>query len=110
MIENKNISILQFCRNNCVSLKWFINYLKERKYIYIQYYGKGKERHKNIAFPKYDTEEGNGLFEMNRKPSPFNKNKNNINIQMTPKGQECFIELLKKEGMINGDIKYQRVI
>lgn len=99
-IANDNISISQFCRNCNVSQKRFLEYLKKEKYIYVQYYGKEKERHKNIAFPKYDTEEGNGLFEMNKKPNHFNKNKNNINIQVTPKGQEYFLELIKKEGKI----------
>lgn len=105
MIENKNISILQLCRNNNISPKWFINYLKEKKYIYIQYYGKGKERHKNIAFPKYDTEEGIGFFEMNKRENHFNKGKNNVNIQLTPKGQEYFINLLEEEGVLNGSLK-----
>ena len=105
-VEKRNISISHFCRNNNISQKWLISYLKDNKYIYIQYYGKEKERHKNIAFPKYDTEEGIGLFEMNKKPNVYNKNKNNINIQITPKGQKYFIETLKKEGVINGNIKY----
>lgn len=99
MSEENNISISQFCRNNNISQKGFIDFLKKSKYIYIQYYGKEKERHKNIAFPKYDTEEGIGLFEMNKKPNHFNKNKNNINIQLTPKGQDYFIKLLKEEGL-----------
>lgn len=99
IIDNNNISIQQFCKNNYINQKDFINYLKEKKYIYIQYYGQKKERHKNVAFPKYDTEEGNGLFEMNRKPNYYNENKNNINIQLTKKGQEYFIDLLRKEGL-----------
>ena len=106
MTDDNNISISQFCRNNNISQRCFIDYLKKKKYIYIQYYGKDKDRHKNIAFPKYDTEEGIGLFEMNKKPNFYNKNKTNINIQLTYKGQKHFIELFKKEGIINGNIKY----
>lgn len=101
MTEEKNVSISHFCRDNKIPQKWFIDYLKKNKYIYVQYYGKEKERHKNIAFPKYDTENGDGLFEMNKRPSLFNGHKNNINIQITPKGQEYFTDLLRIEGNYN---------
>lgn len=97
----ENISITDFCKMNNISRNSFIDYLIKNKYIYIQYYGKNKERHKNIAFPKYDTEKGTGIFEMNKSPNLFNKGKNNVNIQITPKGQEYFINNLKKEGMTN---------
>lgn len=100
MTEEENISISKFCRNNNIPRNEFIEYLKKKKFIYSQPYGKDKERQKNIAYPKYDTEEGLGYFEMNKKPNLFNKGKNNVNIQITPKGQEYFNELLKKEGMM----------
>ena len=43
---------------------------------------------------------------MNQKPNLYNKNKNNINIQITPTGQEYFIQMLTKERFINGNTKY----
>lgn len=110
MMEEKNISIRQFCKNNEISQKAFKEYLIEQKFIYKQYYGKDKNRHKYISFPKYDTEEGNGLFEMNINPNHFNRGKNNMNIQITTKGQKYFIDKLEKEGILHGSIKHQRII
>lgn len=90
-----NISITDFCSNNEIDKKLFFEYLRKKKYIYSQPYGKMKKRIKNIAYPQYDTENGNGLFEMNRRKNQFN-NKDNINIQLTPKGQTYFTELHDK--------------
>ena len=101
-----NLSFTDFCKGIGIKRNVFIEFLIKNKYIYIQYYGKNKERHKNIAFPKYDTKNGLGLFEMNQKPNLYNKNKNNINIQITPTGQEYFIQMLTKERFINGNTKY----
>lgn len=98
--EKKNISITEFSKRYKLSRKWLIEYMIKKKFIYVQHYGEEKERAKNIAFPKYDTEKGIGLFEMNKRKSKFNKGKNDVNIQLTPKGQEYFEELLKKEGYI----------
>ena len=102
-INDNNISITDFCKSISVNRTIFINYLLNNKYIYVQYYGTNKDRRKNISFPKYDTENGIGLFEMNKNPNQFNFQKNNINLQITNKGQEYFKELLKKEGIIYGN-------
>ncbi len=93
--QKKNISLSDFFKSLGIPTKKGIRYLIDNKYIYIEYYGKEKTRHKNVSFPKYDTEKGIGYFEMNRRPNSFNKNKSNINIQITPKGQEFFKEKLK---------------
>ena len=103
----KNISITDFCSVVGIRRSDFIDFLIEHKYIYRSYYGEEKERYKNVAFPRFDTTKGMGLFEMNKKPSNFNRNKSNINIQITPKGFIYFSELLKKEGLIkNGNYEY----
>lgn len=96
-VQNENISISEFARNIGLKRNDVIDYMIKNKYIYRQYYGKEKEKSKNIAFPKYDTKNGRGFFEMNERENVFNKGKNNINIQITPKGQEYFIKLLNKE-------------
>ena len=100
--KNKNISITDFCKLLNIKRNSFISYLINHKYIYIQYYGSTKDNRKNISFPKYDTENGNGLFEMNKTLNTFNS-KNNINLQITEKGQKFFKDLLRKERLINGD-------
>lgn len=102
-VDEKNISITDFCKQFSIKRNIFIDYLLKNKYIYIQYYGVNKDRRKNISFPKYDTESGIGLFEMNKNPNHFNSHKNNINLQLTNKGQKYFIELLMKEGVIYGN-------
>lgn len=99
-IQEGNISISEFSKRINLPRNEVIEYMIRNKYIYRQYYGKEKERFKNIAFPKYDTKHGKGLFEMNERKSMYNEGKNNVNIQITPKGQNYFIELFKKEGMI----------
>ena len=90
-----NISFTEFCKRYHINRTKFIYYLFKHKYIYKQPYGEYKKRSKNIAYPQYDTKKGIGLFEMNER---FNKytNKNNVNIQLTPKGQKTFIELHDK--------------
>lgn len=100
--KNNNISITTFCKQLNIKRDDFIKYLINHKYIYIQYYGTTKDKRKNISFPKYDTENGIGLFEMNKTLNTFNS-KNNINLQITPIGQTYFKELLIKEGFINGN-------
>ena len=99
---NNNISITDFCRLIKIKRNDFISYLISHKYIYIQYYGSNKDKRKNISFPKYDTENGIGLFEMNKSFNTYNS-KNNINLQITDFGQKYFKELLIREGLINGN-------
>lgn len=94
-MERDNISLTSFCKMNNINRNTFIEYLKKNKYIYSQPYGKDKEHSKNIAFPKYDTKNGVGYFEMNENKNSFN-NHTNINIQLTIKGQEYFIDLHEK--------------
>lgn len=95
-----NISITEFSKTINLPRKVVLNYMLNNKFIYKQYYGEEKERVKNIAFPKYDTEKGIGLFEMNRRKNVYNKGKDNVNIQITPKGQEFFIDEFKEKGII----------
>ncbi len=95
--ESKNISLSEFFKSINIPPKEGIRILIDKKFIYKEYYGEEKSRHKNVSFPKYDTEKGVGYFEMNRRPNYFNQNKSNINIQITPKGQEYFRKLLKGE-------------
>ncbi len=102
--QKNNISLSKFFHSIGIPTLVGIKYLLENKYIYREYYGESKNRHKNVAFPKYDTEKGVGYFEMNKRPNYYNQNKNNINIQLTPKGQEYFRELFKGE-KFNGNTK-----
>lgn len=98
--EEGNISITEFSQKNKLKRSVVLEFMLKHKYIYKQPYGENKERVKNIAYPKYDTEKGEGLFEMNKRENTFNKGKNNVNIQLTPKGQHYFIEEFKKEGLL----------
>lgn len=105
MLVNINISISEFCKNNHLKRNEFIKYLNEKKYIYTQFYGKNKVQRKNIAYIEFTTNGGNGLFEMNERENAFNNSYKNINIQLTPKGQIFFKNMLEK-GENNGNIKH----
>ena len=105
MLSNLNISISDFCKNNHIKRTEFIKFLTEQKYIYTQFYGKNKVQRKNIAYTEFTTNGGNDLFEMNERENSFNNCYKNINIQITPKGQNFFKDLLTK-GENNGNIKH----
>lgn len=99
-LKNGNISITEFSKRINLKRSFVIDYMIKNKYIYKQPYGEDKERVKNIAFPKYDTEKGIGLFEMNKRKNKFNRGKDNVNIQLTPKGQEYFLKEFREKGVL----------
>ena len=112
-INDNNISITDFCKSISVNRTIFINYLLNNKYIYVQYYGTNKDRRKNISFPKYDTENGIGLFEMNKNPNTIEVREQLLSLSgVGPKVADCILlfSTLKRFEAFPIDVWVRRVM